>query len=100
MLGADLAEQITALKAEPGKDLLAHGGASFARSVIRLGLIDEYRLLVHPLVLGSGLAPPRFPPLMSPVWPNGGHKSGTSVPAFLGHSSLPGVAVMARSWWA
>jgi dihydrofolate reductase len=56
VLGADLAGQIAALKAEPGKDLLAHGGASFARSVIRLGLIDEYRLLVHPVVLGSGLA--------------------------------------------
>ena len=41
VLGADLAGQIAALKAEPGKDLLVHGGASFARSVIRLGLIDE-----------------------------------------------------------
>jgi dihydrofolate reductase len=56
VLAADLAADIAALKAEPGKDLLAHGGASFAQSLVRLGLVDEYRLLVHPVVLGSGLA--------------------------------------------
>jgi dihydrofolate reductase len=56
VLGADLAAEVAALKAEPGKDLLAHGGASFARSLVALGLVDEYRLLVHPVVLGSGLA--------------------------------------------
>lgn len=56
VLGADIAAEIAALKTEPGKDLLAHGGASFAQSLVRLGLVDEYRLLVHPVVLGSGLA--------------------------------------------
>lgn len=56
VLGAELAEDIAALKAEPGKDLVAHGGASFAQALIRLRLIDEYRLLVHPVVLGSGLS--------------------------------------------
>ncbi len=55
VLGADLAADIEALKAEPGKDLVAHGGASFAQSLVRHGLIDEYRVLVHPVVLGSGL---------------------------------------------
>ena len=54
VLGSDLAADIAALKAEPGKDLLAHGGASFARALVRLGLVDEYRLGVHPVVLGSG----------------------------------------------
>jgi riboflavin biosynthesis pyrimidine reductase len=34
---------------------MAHGGAGFARSLVRLGLIDEYRLLIHPVALGSGL---------------------------------------------
>ncbi|HMC21234.1 MAG TPA: dihydrofolate reductase family protein [Thermoanaerobaculia bacterium] len=34
---------------------MAHGGASFARSLVKLGLIDEYRLLVHPVALGRGL---------------------------------------------
>ena len=56
VLGSDLAADIAALKAEPGKDLLAHGGASFAQALVRLGLVDEYRLVVHPVVLGSGLA--------------------------------------------
>jgi dihydrofolate reductase len=56
VLGTDLAADIAALKAEPGKDLLAQGGVSFARSLVQLGLVDEYRLVLHPVVLGSGLA--------------------------------------------
>jgi dihydrofolate reductase len=48
VLGTDLAADIETLKAEPGKDLLAQGGVSFARSLIQLNLIDEYRLVVHP----------------------------------------------------
>jgi dihydrofolate reductase len=51
----DLAEAITRLKQEPsGGYLLAHGGARFARSLVATGLIDEYRLLIHPAVLGAG----------------------------------------------
>jgi dihydrofolate reductase len=56
VLGTDLATDIEALKAEPGKDLLVQGGASFARSLVALNLVDEYRLVVHPVVLGAGLA--------------------------------------------
>jgi dihydrofolate reductase len=56
VLGGDLAADIAALKAEPGKDLVAHGGASLAQALVGLGLVDEYRLAVHPVVLGSGLA--------------------------------------------
>ncbi|MBS1879723.1 MAG: dihydrofolate reductase family protein [Actinobacteria bacterium] len=56
VLGADLAGDVEALKAEPGKDLLAQGGVEFARSLVQAGLVDEYRLVVHPVVLGSGLA--------------------------------------------
>ncbi len=52
---ADLAEGVALLKQEPGKDILAHGGASFARSLISLDLVDEYRLLIHPIALGAGL---------------------------------------------
>jgi dihydrofolate reductase len=55
-LSGELGSEIADLKAESGKDLLAHGGASFAQSLVRLGLVDEYRLLVHPTVLGSGMA--------------------------------------------
>jgi hypothetical protein len=47
VLSGDLIQQITTLKAEPGKDVLAHGGASLGQSLVRLGLVDEYRLLVR-----------------------------------------------------
>jgi dihydrofolate reductase len=51
----DLAEAITRLKRErPDGYLLAQGGARFARSLVKTGLIDEYRLVIHPIVLGAG----------------------------------------------
>jgi dihydrofolate reductase len=51
----DLADAITRLKRErSGGYLLAHGGVRFARSLVETGLIDEYRLVVHPVVLGAG----------------------------------------------
>ena len=53
--GGDLGAEITRLKHEAGKDLLAHGGPGFAQSLAKLGAIDEYRLVVHPAVLGGGL---------------------------------------------
>lgn len=43
----DLAQEIAALKREPGKDMLAWGGATLAQSLSRLGLIDEYRLILQ-----------------------------------------------------
>jgi dihydrofolate reductase len=49
----DIAEEITKLKAQPGQDMVI-GGAHIASSVMRLGLIDEYRPFIHPVVLGSG----------------------------------------------
>jgi dihydrofolate reductase len=51
----DLAEEVAALKAESGGPILAHGGAGFARALSSGGLVDEYRLHVHPEVLGAGL---------------------------------------------
>jgi len=51
----DLAEAVTRLKRERHDGcLLAHGGVRFARSLVETGLIDEYRLVVHPAVLGAG----------------------------------------------
>ena len=51
----DLAEAITRLKQKRSDGyLLAHGGARFARSLVETGLIDEYRLLIHPTILGAG----------------------------------------------
>jgi dihydrofolate reductase len=55
VLGAQLRTDVLALKARATTHLVAHGGASFARSLIADGLVDEYRLLVHPVTLGSGL---------------------------------------------
>jgi dihydrofolate reductase len=47
------AEEVARLKAEPGKDL-AVGGAGLASTFIKLGLVDEFRLFVSPVVLGGG----------------------------------------------
>jgi dihydrofolate reductase len=55
-----LADEVAKLKEQPGKDL-AVGGAGLASSCMELGLIDEYRLFVSPVVLGGGT--PYFPPL-------------------------------------
>ena len=51
----DLAAEIKALKAESGKPIVAIGGAGFVQSLITTGLVDEYHLAIHPVVLGSGL---------------------------------------------
>ena len=61
----DVADEIARLKREPGKDLIAHGGASFAQSLARHNLIDEYRLMIHPVAIGSGL--PVFKDLTTPL---------------------------------
>lgn len=60
----DLAEEIAKLKAQEGKPIVAHGGASFARSLIAQGLVDQYVLMVYPIVLGQGL--PIFSDLAMP----------------------------------
>lgn len=51
----DLADEVARLKAQPGKDIRVHGGASFAQELVASGLIDEYRLLVCPVALGKGI---------------------------------------------
>ena len=54
IVSGDLAKEIARLKQEPGRDLLAHGGVRFAQSLVRTRSIDEYRLIIHPVVLGRG----------------------------------------------
>jgi dihydrofolate reductase len=51
----DLREEIARLVNEPGAEIVAHGGAAFASSLVAEGLVDEYRLLTHPVALGRGL---------------------------------------------
>jgi dihydrofolate reductase len=48
-------EEIARLKQVPGRDIALFGSAALARTLAREGLIDEYRLLVTPVVLGRGL---------------------------------------------
>ncbi len=55
-----VAAEVAELKEQPGRDL-AVGGAGLASTLIRLNLIDEYRLFVSPVVLGGGT--PYFPAL-------------------------------------
>jgi dihydrofolate reductase len=51
----DLAATVTRLKHERSDGyLLAQGGVRFARSLVETGLIDEYRLVIHPVILGAG----------------------------------------------
>jgi dihydrofolate reductase len=57
---AGVAEEVARLKEQPGKDL-AVGGAGLASTFTELGLIDEYRLFISPVVLGGGT--PYFPAL-------------------------------------
>jgi dihydrofolate reductase len=51
----NIAEEIANLKQQPGKDMIILGSPRFAHSLMQLGLIDEYRINVNPIVLGDGL---------------------------------------------
>jgi len=62
----DLATEIAALKSErDGEIIMAHGGAAFVQALSKLGLIDEYRLVILPVALGNGL--PLFKDLARPL---------------------------------
>jgi dihydrofolate reductase len=50
----DLAAEVDRLRRESGKAVVAYGGAAFAQSLARLDLIDEYRLVTHPVAIGEG----------------------------------------------
>ncbi|HEY3772916.1 MAG TPA: dihydrofolate reductase family protein [Solirubrobacteraceae bacterium] len=61
----ELAAEIAQLKQEGGGEMLAWGGAAFAQSLSSRGLVDEYRLILQPVVLGEGL--PLFSGLTEPL---------------------------------
>jgi dihydrofolate reductase len=65
IITGDMAEGIKRLKRQDGKLILAHGGAGFAQSLVETGLIDEYRLLIHPVAVGQGK--PIFSKLHKPL---------------------------------
>ena len=54
LLRGDAAEAVAVLKEQPGKDLVVLGSGELVQSLMRRNLVDEYMLLIHPLVLGSG----------------------------------------------
>jgi dihydrofolate reductase len=54
LLKGDAAEAVATLKEQPGKDLLILGSGELIQSLMRRNLIDQYILMIHPLILGSG----------------------------------------------
>jgi dihydrofolate reductase len=54
LIKGDVAEEVSELKRQPGGDILVFGSGSLVNDLMRYGLIDEYRLMVFPVVLGSG----------------------------------------------
>lgn len=50
----NILEEVYKLKHKPGKDIWLYGGASLITTFINLGLVDEFRLSIHPVVLGAG----------------------------------------------
>ena len=54
LIKGNIAQEVSKLKQQPGQDILISGGAGLVHSLLQQDLIDEYRLLVYPVVLGSG----------------------------------------------
>jgi dihydrofolate reductase len=54
LIKGNIAEEVSKLKRQPGQDILIAGSVELVHTLMQHDLIDEYRLLVHPIVLGSG----------------------------------------------
>jgi dihydrofolate reductase len=54
LIKGDVAEAVAKLKEQPGQNLLIYGSADLVNTLVDHDLIDEYRLMVHPVVVGSG----------------------------------------------
>src|SRR3954463_4907933 len=54
LIGENVAEEISELKGQPGKDIVISGSGALVRSLLAEGLIDELKLMIHPVVVGSG----------------------------------------------
>nr|HET6904113.1 dihydrofolate reductase family protein [Ktedonobacteraceae bacterium] len=65
LASASVTEEIARLKEQPGKNISVTGGATLAQSLSRLGLIEEYNLVMHPVVLGGGK--PLFTEMSQPL---------------------------------
>jgi dihydrofolate reductase len=54
LVKGDVAEEVRKLKRQPGKDVLVFGSGDLVNALMKYGLIDEYRLMVFPIVVGGG----------------------------------------------
>jgi dihydrofolate reductase len=54
LLEGDAAEAVAGLKRQPGKDMVVLGSGELAQALMRRNLVDQFVLLIHPLVLGTG----------------------------------------------
>jgi dihydrofolate reductase len=66
ILSGDVVAQVAELKRQPGRELQIHGSARLAQSLLAAGLIDTVRLMIAPLVVGSGRR----------LFPDGGARTG------------------------
>src|SRR6266487_523217 len=54
IINENVVGEIAKLKQQPGKDILIEGSAMLVESLVQAGLIDEYKLIVHPVIVGDG----------------------------------------------
>jgi dihydrofolate reductase len=54
LIGDNVAEEISELKRQPGKDIVISGSGALVRSLLEYGLLDELKLMIHPIVVGGG----------------------------------------------
>jgi dihydrofolate reductase len=54
LIKENIEEEMLRLKQQPGKDLVLFAGADIASTLLQLGLIDEYRIIINPVVLSNG----------------------------------------------
>jgi dihydrofolate reductase len=54
LVGSDIEEQIRALKEQDGGDIITFGSPTLVQALTNANLVDEYRILVHPVIVGEG----------------------------------------------
>ncbi len=65
VMKGDIAEEMSKIKSQPGRNLILYGGSDTVSTFMRLNLIDDYRLRIHPVVVGGGK--PLFKDITQPV---------------------------------